>query len=118
MSGQDSPRCADSYRRSFVQVLVIGLRLIPSEVGWNILRRLRLWEIRQMAKRLDREYQTFGRLKAAAEQSSQDSSGLNEELEVSRKQIEFLRTEIDFLKQELQNLRQNVLEKRRQKWAV
>jgi len=118
MSGEDSTKNADQVRLSFVQVMLIGLRLIPNEVAWNVMRRLRLWEIKQMQRRLEREYQTYGRQALAAELTSEADEDRGQEMELTRKQIDFLEKEVSFLTQELQNLRQNMVAKRRHKWAV
>lgn len=101
----------------FVQTILLGWKVLLSELHWQILRGLRSWEIRQIEQRLQREYQTLGRLLSNRKQD-QESEDSDSEVELCQKQIDFLTKEIDFLKQELNNLRVTIVDQRCQKWSL
>lgn len=99
------------------RTLILGVKVIFSELWWSVIRWLRSLEIRQMEKRLKREYETLGKLQQKAEK---DALSRDEESEESLclKQIDFLSSELDHLRSDLQNLRQSMIDRRRQKWRV
>lgn len=99
------------------RILVLGFKVIFSELWWSVIRWLRSLEIRQMEKRLKKEYETLGRLEGRAEHESL-SAGEESEMALCRKQIDFLSSELDHLRTDLRNLRQSVIDRRRQKWNI
>ncbi len=96
------------------RTLILGVKVIFSELWWSVIRWLRSLEIRQMEKRLKREYETLGKLQQKAEK---DALSRDEE-SLCLKQIDFLSSELDHLRSDLQNLRQSMIDRRRQKWRV
>jgi hypothetical protein len=107
----------DSSPLSIPRTLSLGIRVVLSEIHWSILRALRAWEIRQLRKRLEREYRSFGQLTASRERRGSDTD-LDSEIELCRKQIDFLEKEVEHLRQDLSDLRRNKVRNRRSKWAV
>ncbi len=69
--------------------------MVGSELRWIALGRLRAFEIRQLKKRLDREYETLGRLAEPVFTRDRKASGaVSGDVDLCLKQIEFLRDEI------------------------
>jgi len=107
----------DNSALSLPRTLSLGIRVVLSEIHWSILRGLRAWEIRQLNRRLQREYRSYGELTARKEKQG-DPQGVDSEIELCRKQIEFLEKEIEHLRHDLHDLRRNKIQRRRRKWAV
>ena len=97
---------------STLEAIPITIKLIGSELRWTVVRFLRSLEIRQMEKRLNKEYQKLGQLSASKDKDSAT------EAELCQKQIDFLEKEIHFLKQELTDLRHDLVRKRCRKWGL
>ncbi len=112
-----SPNAQETPELGFGQTIVLGWKVLLSEIHWQILRGLRSWEIRQLEQRLQREYQSLGRL-LSNRSKDQEIDDSNAEVETCQKQIDFLASEINFLKQELNNLRETIVEQRCQKWSL
>ncbi len=104
----------ENIELSFWETFTLGIRVLFSEMHWHLLRGLRVWEIKQLNKRLEKEYQKMGEL---SRQEVEDSE-IQSQKELCNNQIEFLEKEIDFLENELQRLRNDNIAKRRQKWGV
>ncbi|MCF8040218.1 MAG: hypothetical protein K9K79_12970 [Desulfohalobiaceae bacterium] len=98
------------------QTFVLGIKVLGGELSWNIVRLLRRFEIRQLEKRLAREYETLGRLQAG--KMEKDEEAQEAEKELCHKQIAFLEKEIAFLEEELLGLRDSIVKHRREKWAI
>ncbi|MCF8104985.1 MAG: hypothetical protein K9K64_05845 [Desulfohalobiaceae bacterium] len=98
------------------QTFVLGVKVLGGELYWNVLKLLRRFEIRELEKRLAREYETLGRLQAGKIEG--DEGVLQEEKELCLKQVAFLEKEIAFLKDELLGLRDSIVEHRREKWNI
>jgi hypothetical protein len=96
---------------STLEAIPLTLKLIWSELRWSVVRFLRSVEIKQLEKRLAREYQKLGRLSASEAKDA-------EQAELCRKQIAFLDKELSFLHQELSDLRQDLIVKRCRKWGL
>ena len=96
---------------SIVNAIPLTIKLIGSELRWSVLRFLRSLEIKQMQKRLQKEYRKLGELSASRD-------GDADEVALCQKQIDFLEKEITFLKQELTSLRQDIITKRCRKWGL
>jgi cell division protein FtsB len=96
---------------STLEAIPLTLKLIGSELRWAVVRSLRSIEIRQMEKRLNKEYQKLGQLSAQGQNNA-------DEVTLCQKQIDFLGKELMFLKQELTDLRQDVINKRCRKWGL
>lgn len=82
-----------------------GLSVMGSELQWVAVRSLRVWEIRQLRKRLQEEYTALGTLDAEGASDSKEAT-------LSRKQVSFLQEEIDHLEQELIRARQEFVRRR------
>lgn len=88
--------------QGFWSNLTTGLKVVASELRWIVAGRVRAFEIMQLRRRLEREYEALGRLaepqlaalRAGAEA---DLSGLGRDADLCLKQIEFLREEIALL---------------------
>lgn len=95
----------------------LGIKVIFSEVHWSIVKGLRSWEIKQLQKRLRKEYQDLGRLNRQKE-LGQEGPDTEQEVDLCREQIDFLEKELKFLQQELERVRTETLDYRRQKWEI
>ena len=104
----------ENVELSFLEAFTLGIRVIISEIHWQLLRGLRVWEIKQLKRRLEKEYQKMGQLSRQAEENPETQS----QKELCNNQIEFLEKEIDFLEKELEKLRKDIISRRRQKWVV
>lgn len=98
------------------QTVLLGVKALGSEVYWNLLRLLREFEIKQMDKRLLREYETLGRLHAGQGEKAAEDRESEEAL--CRKQIDFLEKEIAFLREELEKLRTTLIQERLERWNL
>ncbi|MFO7877652.1 MAG: hypothetical protein R6U55_13820 [Desulfovermiculus sp.] len=105
-------QASKEHTMSTLEAIPLTLKLIGSELRWAVVRYLRSIEIRQMEKRLNKEYQKLGQLLAASEKNN------DAEAELCQKQIDFLEKELKFLKQELTDLRQDMINKRCRKWGL
>jgi len=99
------------------RTLILGIKVIFSELWWSIIRWLRSLEIRQMEKRLKREYETLGKLEQRSEQGKALPEDESDEA-LCLKQIDFLSSELEHLRQDLHKLRQSMIERRRRKWNI
>jgi hypothetical protein len=90
----------------------LTMKLIASELRWSVVRFLRSIEIRQLEKRLAREYQQLGQISASQKKNADNDT------ELCQKQIDFLEKELLFLKQELTDLRNDMIVKRCRKWGL
>ncbi len=115
-----SQRCSDSFRTQCLgpfELFVVGWRLIFSEIFWFFKSRCRLWEIRQLKKRLDTEYMRLGR--EVRQQTSENRHSLDLKkpgLDLTLGQIDLLQEEVAYLKKAMQAERDIFVEKRRQKY--
>ncbi len=109
----NSRNLEQSEQISFFGAVSLGLKVLFSELYWQTLRGLRLWEIRQMQSRLSREYEKLGRLL-----EDQDREEMDPDIDLCRKQIDFLSKEVEFLQSQLQKLRQDLISRRIQKWGL
>ena len=96
---------------STLEAIPLTLKLIGSELRWSVVRFLRSIEIRQMEKRLAKEYQRLGQLSVS---QSKDAA----EAELIQNQIDFLEKERQFLQQELTDLRNDLIVKRCRRWGL
>lgn len=95
-----------------LEAIPLTMKLIASEIHWSVVRFLRSIEIRQLEKRLAKEYQQLGQI-SAGQKKKTDS-----DIELCQKQIDFLEKELLFLKQELTDLRNDMVVKRCRKWGL
>ncbi|MFP4392312.1 MAG: hypothetical protein ACLFOA_06190 [Desulfohalobiaceae bacterium] len=95
----------------------LALRVIGSELHWSLIRGLRNWEIKQLQRRLRKEYQELGRLKRQKE-LGQAADDQEQAIELCNQQIDFLEKELQFLQQELQRVREDLVSQRRSKWGI
>jgi len=103
-------------RISFFRAVPLGLKVLLSEIYWQLLKGLRTWEIRQMQSRLNREYEKLGRL--LEEQTKGVREERDSEIELCRKQIDFLSREVHHLQEQLGNLRNDLLLRRKRAWGL
>ena len=97
-------------RLSRMEAIVLGWKLLASELRWLALKSLRRWEIRQLRKRLRQEYANLGRL--TSRNAPKDATDL------CRSQIEFLQEEIEYLEKELTTTREDIVSRRLQQWGL
>ena len=95
-----------------LEAIPLTMRLIASELRWSVVRFLRSIEIRQLEKRLAKEYQQLGQISAGQKKKTDNGT------ELCQKQIDFLEKELLFLKQELTDLRNDMIVKRCRKWGL
>lgn len=95
-----------------LEAIPLTMKLIASELRWSVVRFLRSIEIRQLEKRLAKEYQQLGQISAGQKKKT------NSDTELCQKQIDFLEKELLFLKQELTDLRNDMVVKRCRKWGL
>ena len=89
-------------RRGFWDNLTTGLKVVGAELRRIALGRVRAFEIRQIRRRLEREYETLGRLaepllsgpQKSAPGSPKPAPDAQRAVDLSLKQLEFLRREI------------------------
>lgn len=99
------------------ELFVVGWKLIISELFWFLSTRFRVWEMRQLRKRLNIENIRLARLvrkKAAENRLSLDLT--DPEIDLALGQVELLREEIVYLKMEMQAKRGIFVESRKQKY--
>ncbi|GAB6888018.1 hypothetical protein JCM13304A_15160 [Desulfothermus okinawensis JCM 13304] len=101
--------CASTMKPSLLQTIPLSIKAIISEVHFNIIKGLRKWEIKDLKKRLDREYLNLGKLYYNLKE---DDENQQEQIEVAKKQIEFLESEISSLEKQIENLRDEIIKKR------
>lgn len=97
--------------------LQLGIKVLVSELHWNIIKGLRTWEIKQMNSRLLREYQRLGQL-VVQQDKNPEQEGLEKNLEEAKSQVEFLEGELAFLKNDLAKVREDMLKKRTENWGI
>ncbi|EPR37577.1 hypothetical protein dsx2_0923 [Desulfovibrio sp. X2] len=91
--------------------LLLGLRVLASELSWIVVRVMRRAEMRQLEKRLDQERTTLTGLASGGEPRAP-------ERELSEKQIAFLEEEIDFLAREMAAKRADMVARRTAAWGL
>lgn len=99
------------------ELFIVGWRLILSEMGWCLKSRFRLWEVRQLDKRLNKEKI------ALADQIQRKISGKEHTLDLKDRDIELtlvqvtlLEEEISYLLEQIKARRDIFVEKRRRKY--
>ncbi len=109
--------CTRNYELNPWQLFVVTWRLIISETAWNFVRFFRIWEIRQLQKRLDQEKIRLAN--AVLERPTGQDGRLSlkdPDLDLILGQVSFLEEEAEHLRKELQAKRRTFLEKRRAKY--
>jgi len=103
----DATDTARSPRGGFWNNLATGLKVVASELRWIVLGRVRAFEIRQLRRRLEREYEALGRLCEPLLKHIREgkkgrslSPEAGEKADLLLKQIEFLNEEIAQLEDE------------------
>jgi len=112
--GQETPQAGGPL--NLRRTVLLGIKALGSEVYWHLLRLLREFEIKQMDKRLLKEYEKLGRLHAGQGETAAEDRESEEEL--CRKQIDFLEKEIAFLREELEKLRTSLIQERLERWNL
>ncbi|WP_462327452.1 hypothetical protein [Desulfobaculum sp.] len=99
--------------------LITGLKVLMGELKWLVLKGLRAIEIRQLEKRLAKEYAAIGKQVHETIIPGEDgrtSTGsipaADSAIHLSLKQIEFLQEEIDFLRDQCTRAREDDLKTR------
>lgn len=87
-------------------VLLLGLRVLGSELFWTLVRAMRRLEIRQLRKRLREE---SALLATAQNDAARD---------LSARQTAFLQEEIDFLEREMDAKRADMIARRTAAWGM
>lgn len=108
-----------SPRLSLFQSISLGIKVILSEIRWNIIKIFRIWEIKRIEKKLQKEYQNLGRSVFDLDQSGQaQKEHVNSEIDLCKRQIEFLKKELESLNKDLQKVRDNIILQRCNKWSI
>ncbi len=103
-----------SFLRALWQNLLNGWKVVLSECNWLLIKAFRRWEIKQMHKRLNQEYQGLGKLYISFVKKEKILSPQDSEAELLLKQISFLGEEIEHMEQELLNSRSEYVKRRSQ----
>lgn len=85
-----------------------GLKVLFSELKWQLVWAIRSLEVRQMNKRLRREYQSLGEASYESVRQTPEGESLppaDSKMIMAVKQIEFLKDEIDHLGREGKRMR-------------
>ena len=97
------------------QALILGWKVLASELCWGAIRTMRNMEIRQLRRRLRQEYHCLGKLHTPFAPLVQD---LAAEQELCQRQIAFYEQEIAFLEHEILQSRRAYVQARVHKWGV
>jgi hypothetical protein len=92
-----------------------GLKVLASELKWQLVQIIRGLEIRQMKKRLMREYQTLGEITYARMLKAGETEPMpppDKRMIVSAKQIDFLLDEMEHLRAESGKMRDELVQSR------
>jgi hypothetical protein len=111
-----SPQQKSDRKPRFFENFALGLKVLASELKWLGISLVHRWELSQMRKRLDEEYETLGGLKER--RKSSDDPSLAEDIELSTRQIDFLKQEIDHLGEENERSRADYVDCRLEKWGM
>ncbi len=103
-----------SFFKAGINNLVMGWKVLSSEFKWLGIRAFRRWEIKQLRKRLDSEYQTVGKLVTDLLENNLPLDPKTPEAELSIKQISFLKEEIEHMEKELAASRKDYVTRRTQ----
>ncbi|MFO7727892.1 MAG: hypothetical protein R6X11_06155 [Desulfonatronovibrio sp.] len=94
-----------------------GWKLILSETGWFLKSRFRLWEIRQLDKRLNMEKITLAEQILRKNSANEQTLDLKDpDIELALGQVALLEEEISYLLEEIKAKRDIFVEKRRRKY--
>jgi hypothetical protein len=97
------------------ELFLVGWKLIISELYWSLKSLCRLWEIRQLKKRLSLENIRLAQLvQKKAVQNMRILDLMNPEIDLALGQLSLLKEEIDYLGKEMQARRDVFVENRRQ----
>ena len=121
MNTSSTPSHASAVRGlPILQDILLGLKVLGSELKWLIIALLRNWEIAQLRKRLHQEYRALGVIEAVGaglEQAMDDrETNIFDEKELALKQIAFLLDEIRYLRDRLGEERKEYIQRRVNKW--
>lgn len=92
-----------------------GVKVLLSELKWQSIQLIRGLEVRQMNKRLMREYQALGEQTHQAIKQTSEGEPLpppDKKMLVSAKQIDFLLDEIEHLNMECGRMRNEIVKTR------
>lgn len=101
--------CTQGKAMSIFKTISLGVKSIFSEVHWNVIKGLRKWEIKELKKKLDREYLKLGKLYYGLKEDDEEAK---KEIELAKNQIDFLETEINSLEKEMESLRDKIVKER------
>ncbi|MFP4168120.1 MAG: hypothetical protein ACLFSY_04640 [Desulfonatronovibrionaceae bacterium] len=96
-----------------IKIIILGWKIILSEIKWAVVRTCRVWEIRQLQKRLRQEFSYLG--ESVYRQITNDPTRVDPdepETDLALKQVSFLQEEIRHLQEELNRSRQEFINKR------
>lgn len=118
---QNATKPALNAVKSFLATIILGLRVLFSEIKWLFLKAVGVFEQAQLKRRLRQEYAELG--KSLAEQlhgiSEKDTLPRpSQETLLAIMQIKFLTEEINHLELERDQMRKEFVEKRRQRLGL
>ncbi len=98
-----------TYNLSVFRAIPLSIKVLISEIHLKIITGLRRWEIKELKKRLDREYLTLGKLYYNLDEKDEEQK---KEIELAKNQIEFLEKEIKSLEKQIEQLREKIIKDR------
>ncbi len=94
-------------------LILTGWKIIFSELKWVCIKTCRVWEIKQLEKRLQQELYYLGKCVFHQTRGGSTQIDLQDpETDLALKQISFLEEEISHLKEELNKTREEFINKR------
>jgi ParB-like chromosome segregation protein Spo0J len=98
--------------KNTLKPIINGFKLLASEGKWIFIKGFRIWEIRQMEKRLAEELQNLGKNYADSQAKGEAFDPKVGDNDLTLKQISFLQEEINHLEQELSSTRAKYVKSR------
>lgn len=99
------------------ELFLVGWKLIISELFWSLKSCCRLWEIRQLKKRLSMENIQLAELvQKKTAQNMRTLDLMDPEIDLTLGQLSLLKEEIDYLEKEIQASREIFVENRKQSY--
>lgn len=114
-----SNKTSEHSASGLFDTLRTGLSVLGDELKWICIKALRSIEIRQMEKRLEKEYTALGKAmhselssKKTSDAEATQAVAISTDMTLCLKQIEFLQEEIAFLRKECSKKRESLVSER------
>ncbi|BBD07873.1 hypothetical protein [Desulfovibrio ferrophilus] len=94
--------------------LKVGLKVLFDELKWTVSKMVRGYEIKQMNRRLEKEYALLGKLARQRMDSGDKKAAMPRDGEagIILSQIEFLEQEMEFLSKDIDTSREQDIQRR------